>query len=93
MAIMYFKTSEQPEFGRHLGMVVYLLQNLVEKKNFFLKKNICFLQNIHYLQKKMFLHGKKTFFTEKNINENVKNMYLISEIYFYTENVCVANKI
>ena len=36
---------------------------------------------------------KKTFFTEKNINENVKNVYLISEIYFYTENVCVANKI
>ena len=53
---------------------------------------------------KMFLYGKKsfilkifllkkTFFTEKNINENVKNIYLISEIYFYTENVCVTNKI
>ena len=52
----------------------------------------------------MFLYGKKsfilkifllkkTFFTEKNINENVKNIYLISEIYFYTENVCVTNKI
>ena len=52
----------------------------------------------------MFLYGKKsfilkifllkkTFFTEKNINENVKNMYLISEIYFYTENIFVANKI
>ena len=36
---------------------------------------------------------KKTFFTEKNINENVKNIYLISKIYFYTENVCVTNKI
>ena len=36
---------------------------------------------------------EKTFFTEKNINENVKNIYLISEIYFYTENVCVTNKI
>ena len=36
---------------------------------------------------------KNTFFTEKNINENVKNIYLISEIYFYTENVCVTNKI
>ena len=35
---------------------------------------------------------KKTFFTEKNINENVKNIYLISEIYFHTENVCVTNK-
>ena len=56
-----------------------------------LKKN-CFLQIIHYFQKKMFLPGKKLF-TEKNINENVKNIYLISEIYFYTENVCVTNKI
>ena len=36
---------------------------------------------------------KKTFFTEKNMNENVKNMYLISEINFYTENACVSNKI
>ena len=41
----------------------------------------------------MLLYGKKTFFTEKNMNENVKNMYLISEIYFYTENIFVANKI
>ena len=41
---------------------------------------------------KMLLYGKKHFM-EKNINENVKKMYLISEIYFYTENVCVANKI
>ena len=32
-------------------------------------------------------------FIEKNINENVKNIYPISEIYFYTENVCVTNKI
>ena len=58
------------------------------KKIFFLEKYLCFLQNIHYLQKKMFLYGKKTFLTEKNINENVKNIYLISETYFYTENVC-----
>ena len=36
---------------------------------------------------------KINFFTEKNINENVKNINLISEIYFYTENVCVTNKI
>ena len=61
------------------------------KKNFFLKKYLCFLQNIRYLQKKMFLYGKKKFI-EKNINENVKK-YLIPEIYFYTENVCVTNKI
>ena len=36
---------------------------------------------------------EKNLFTEKNINENVKNLYLISEIYFYAENVCVTNKI
>ena len=36
---------------------------------------------------------EQNFFTEKNINENVKNIYLISEIYFYTRNVCVTNKI
>ena len=41
---------------------------------------------------KMLLYGKKHFM-EKNINESVKKKYLISEIYFYTENVCVANKI
>ena len=41
----------------------------------------------------MFLYGKKKFFIEKNINENVKKIYLISEIYFDTENVCVTNKI
>ena len=62
-----------------------------------------FLQNIHYLQKRFFIgkkitmknifYWKKLFFTEKNINENVKNTYLILEIYFYTENVCVTNKI
>ena len=37
---------------------------------------------------------EKKFYTEININENVKKkIYLISEIYFYTENVCVTNKI
>ena len=82
-------------------MVVHLLQNW--KEFFFFWKNICFLQNIHYLQKicfymeKKFYNNffllKKTFFTGKNINENVKNIDLISEIYFYTENVCVANNI
>ena len=36
----------------------------------------------------------KSFFTEKdNVNENVKTIYLISKIYFYTENICVTNKI
>ena len=42
------------------------------------------------IAEKMFLYGKKVF-TEKNRNENVKNIYLIWEICFYTENVCVPN--
>ena len=36
---------------------------------------------------------EKKIFIEKNINENVKNIYPISEIYFYTENVYITNKI
>ena len=36
---------------------------------------------------------KKAFFTEKNIYENVKNIYLIWEKLFYKENVCDTNKI
>ena len=40
-----------------------------------------------------FLFTEKNFFTEKNINENVKNIYLTSEIYFYAENVCATNQI
>ena len=51
-------------------MVVYLLQIYVEKK-FFLEKIFVFLQNIYYLQKKCFYMEQK-FFTDKNINENVK---------------------
>ena len=47
----------------------------------------------------MCLYGKKILYwkifllkeTEKNKNENVKNIYPIWEIYFYIENV--ANKI
>ena len=31
-------------------------------------------------------YSKKTFLTEKNINENVKK-------YIYTESICVTNKI
>ena len=46
-----------------------------------------------FVWEKSFIMKKKLFFTEKNINENVKNIYLISEIYYYTENVCVSDKI
>ena len=30
---------------------------------------------------------EENFFIEKSINENVKKIYLISEIYFYTEKI------
>ena len=83
-------------------MVVHLLQNQVEKKIFFFEK-ICFLQNIHYLQKKCFYMEKKfyidffllkkTFFCREKYKWKCKNIYLIWEIYFYAENVCVTNKL
>ena len=64
-----------------LWLFIYCKTKL-EKKRIFYEK-ICFLQNIHYLQKKCvymvkkllyrkFFLQKKTFFTGKNINENVK---------------------
>ena len=69
-----------------------------QKKNvFLLKKYLCFLQNIHYLQKKMFLYGKKalycklkkTFFTEENICETAKKLYISFEKYFlYRKCLC-----
>ena len=56
---------------------------------FFIKK--CF--DMEVIMKTFLI--EKTFFTEKKINGNVKYIYiyLISNICFYTENVCVANKI
>ena len=45
-----------------------------------------------FTEKNVFIQKKKIFI-EQNINENVKTIYLISEIYFDTENVCVTNKI
>ena len=56
---------------------------LFGEKNVFIWKKIFVLENIF---------TEKTFI-EKNINENVKNIYLIWKIYFYAENVCVANEI
>ena len=35
---------------------------------------------------------KKTFFTEKNINENVINIYLISKIYIFTQKIFVLQR-
>ena len=51
---------------------------------------MCFLQNIHCLQKKCFYMKKKfyiekLFLTDKNINENVKNIYLSFEKYIFMQ--------
>ena len=93
-----FKKSEAAVYG-----CSFVAKLSWKRKIFFLKKSLCFLQNIHYLQKKCLYKEKrfywkifllkKTFLTEKNINENVKNLDLIWKICFYTENVCVTNKI
>ena len=70
---------------------------LKKKKLFFQKIFMFFTKYTLFTEKNIFIWKKsfilKNFFAEKNINENVKNMYLIWEIYFYTENVCVKNKI
>ena len=75
------------------------------KKRFFFWKNICFFtkyklfveKKFFYTEKKFynekFFYWKKTFFTMKNVNENVKNIYLILEIHYHTKNVCVSSKI
>ena len=63
------------------------------KKSLFFFEKIFVFSKICIICRKKCVYMQKTFFTEKNINENVKNIYLISEIYFYTENVCVTNKI
>ena len=68
-----------------------------KKKLFFQKIFVFFTKYTLFTEKNIFIWKKsfilKNFFTEQNINENVKNMYLIWEISFYTENVCVKNKI
>ena len=76
-------------FGYGYSFVAKLSSKIIF---FFFLKNICFLKNMLFADKNVFME-KKSFFIEKNINENVKKIYLISEIYFYTENVCVTNKI
>ena len=73
------------------------------KKNFFSKKYLFFTKYTSFAEKNVFNTEKKFynenffywifFFTKKNINQNVKNIYLISKISFYTENVWATNKI
>ena len=66
----------------------------LKKDFFFFFEEIYFFNKIYIIcRKNVFilknLFTEKTFFTEKNINENVETW----EMYFYGENVCVANKI
>ena len=74
------------------------------KWKFFFRNNICVFYKIYIIcRKKMicmekkfyieFFFTEKFFLTKQNINENVKNIYLIWKIYFYTENNYVTNKI
>ena len=60
------------------------------KKKFFLKKHLCFLQNICYLQKKCFYTEKK--FIEKNINENVKKIYISHFRNIFLHKKCLSYK-
>ena len=62
----------------------------------FLTKHTLFAEEIILYGKKNFI--MKFFFTEKNFfyrekcKWKCKNIYLISEIYYYVENVCVTKK-
>ena len=85
-------------FINNLNYGCSFVAKLSRKKKVFLKKYFCFSQNIHYLQKRIFLCGKKvilknfllkkTFFTEKNINENVK-IYISFEKYIFMQKMFV----
>ena len=84
-------------------MVVHLLQNQVEKKIFFFEKIYVFYKIYIICRKNVFIWKKsfiliffllkKTFFCREKYKWKCKNIYLIWEIYFYAENVCVTNKL
>ena len=63
------------------------------KRIFFFFEKIFAFYKIYVTCRKKCFYMQKKIFIEKNINGNVKKIYLISEIYFCTENVCVTNKI
>ena len=91
--------------GRHNYGCSFVAKLSWKKIIFFFEKTYVFFTKYTLFAEKMFLSEKKvlywkffllkkTFFTEKNINGNVKKykIYLIWEIHFYAENVCVANR-
>ena len=82
-----------------VSMVVHLLQNYVEKKIFFFWENMFFTKYTLFAEKNVFIWNKKvlhwkffllkkTFFTEKNINENVK-IYISFEKYIFMQKMFV----
>ena len=62
------------------------------KKNLFWK-NIFVFYKIYIICRKKCFYMEKNIFLQKKYKWKCKKIYLISEIYFYTENVCVTNKI
>ena len=90
-----FKKSEAAVYG-----CSFVAKLSWKRKIFFLKKSLCFLQNIHYLQKKCLykekkfyiescFYWKKTCFTEKHINENVKKYRShLKNIFLYRKCLC-----
>ena len=90
------------DFGKNMvGYGCSFVAKLSWKKNIiFFWKNICVFYKIYIIcRKKCFYREKKFYiekffywknlYIEKYIYENAKNIYLIWEIYFYTENICV----
>ena len=75
----------------HVWLFICCKTKLKKKFFFFERIFVFFTKYTLFAEKNVFIWKKK--FIEKNINGNVKKTYLISEIYFYTENVCVTNKI
>ena len=63
------------------------------KKNIFFEKIFVFFTKYTlFAEKKCFYLEKKNFYREK-YKWKCKRKKIISEIYFYTENVCATNKI
>ena len=73
-------------------------------KEIFCVKKYMFFRKYTLFAEKMFWYGKESFilkfyFAEKNFfyrekcKWKCKNIYLIWEIHFYAENICVTNKI
>ena len=63
------------------------------KKKIFFEKIIYVFYKIYIICRKKYFYMEKNIFYREKYKWKCKKIYLISEIYFYTENVCVTNKI